>query len=155
MNIFENIDSRIIKYIAIVLILLFCIIWKKLNIKRTFKTDASEEIKYGYYEGAYIPKIKHDYSIDYVKAHIYCANNKNALSKDSKCGCFHCIKIFDPKEITSWCCIRSDDNDTAICPYCGIDSIISESSNFPITKEFLEKMNKYWFGAKHSVYFKS
>ncbi len=144
MNIFKNIDSRIIKYIVIVLILLFFIIWKKLNIKRTSRTDAPKEIKYDYCEGTYIPKIKHDYSIDYVKAHLYSGANRDYLSKDKKCGCFYCLKIFDPKEIIDWCYYVSDE-DTAICPYCGIDSIIGESSGFPITEEFLKKMHNYWF----------
>lgn len=34
-----------------------------------------------------------------VIAHRYCMNNKNDLLKDKKCGCFYCLKIFDPKEI--------------------------------------------------------
>ena len=38
-----------------------------------------------------------------------------------------------------------DTDGTALCPFCGIDSIISESSGFPITKEFLEQMNKRYF----------
>ena len=28
---------------------------------------------------------------------------------------------------------------------CDIDSVIGDSSGFPITKEFLKKMNEYWF----------
>jgi hypothetical protein len=33
---------------------------------------------------------------------------------------------------------------TAICPKCGIDSVVS--SDLPITDEiFLDEMNKYWF----------
>lgn len=50
-------------------------------------------------------------------------------------------KIFSPKEITEWI----DNNKTAVCPYCGVDSIIRESSGYPITKEFLEIMKTYWF----------
>ncbi len=34
---------------------------------------------------------------------------------------------------------------TAICPYCRVDSIIGESSKYPITKEFLKMMKEYWF----------
>ena len=36
--------------------------------------------------------------------------------------------------------------DAAICPYCGMDSVIGESSGYPITKEFLQKMQEHWFG---------
>ena len=75
------------------------------------------------------------------EAHRYSIYHRAELEKDEKCGCFFCLTIFSPKEIKKWV----DEGDTAICPYCGIDSIIGESSGFPITKEFLEKMQKRWF----------
>ena len=34
---------------------------------------------------------------------------------------------------------------TAVCPYCGIDAVIGESSGYPITAEFLKRMRKRWF----------
>jgi hypothetical protein len=79
---------------------------------------------------------------DYIKAHKYSSNHKDQLLKDEKCGCFFCLAIFNPKEILEWI---EDKAGTATCPYCDIDSIIGESSGYPITKEFLEKMNTYWF----------
>lgn len=81
---------------------------------------------------------------DVTSAHKHSINHKSALLKDKKCGCFYCLQIFSPKEITGW--IEDKIDGTAVCPYCGIDSIIGESSGFPITKEFLLKMNEYWFG---------
>lgn len=79
---------------------------------------------------------------DVIMAHKFCTNNKPALRKDKICGCFYCMKIFNPNEIKIWI---KDTYGTALCPYCGIDSVIGESSGVPITKEFLEKMNKHWF----------
>lgn len=32
-----------------------------------------------------------------------------------------------------------------MCPYCGIDSILGDASEYEISKEVLEKLNKYWF----------
>lgn len=78
---------------------------------------------------------------DYIEAHKYSSNHKKQLLNDEKCGCFYCLTIFNPKEIMEWV----DNDKTAICPYCDIDSVIGLSSGFPITKEFLKKMNKYWF----------
>lgn len=77
-----------------------------------------------------------------IEAHKLCSNNKESLLKVNKCGCFYCLKIFNPTKIKEWI---DDISGTAICPFCGIDSIIGESPKFPITKKFLEKMNKYWF----------
>ena len=86
---------------------------------------------------------------DVIEAHRYSSDNKPALLKDSRCGCFYCLKIFDPKEIKEY---LDDDNEldqygTAECPYCGIDSVIPESSGYPITEEFLKRMYRCWFGS--------
>lgn len=78
----------------------------------------------------------------HIEAHRYSANHKEELQKDKLCGCFYCLKIFKPEEITFWI---KDISGTAVCPYCGIDSVIGESSGYPITEEFLKKMHKYWF----------
>ena len=77
-----------------------------------------------------------------IAAHKFSLNNRPTLEKDSKCGCFHCLQIFNPSEILDW---EPDNCGTAVCPHCGIDSVIGESSGYPITREFLEEMNKYWF----------
>ena len=78
---------------------------------------------------------------DYIEAHKYCTRNKENLQNDTICGCFYCLEIFSPKEIEM--CLALED--TALCPYCCVDSVIGESSGFPITREFLKKMNEYWF----------
>ena len=83
----------------------------------------------------------------YIEAHKYSCNHMEELKKDKVCGCFYCLTVFSPEEIESWL-IADNDADrlgTAICPYCGIDSVIGESSGYPITKEFLKKMNEHWF----------
>lgn len=57
------------------------------------------------------------------------------------CACFYCGQSFRPDEIAEWI----DNDQTAICPKCGIDSVIGSAAGFPLTKEFLDEMNKYWF----------
>lgn len=49
---------------------------------------------------------------DFINAHVCSSLNKEQLLKAKSCGCFYCLKIFDPKLIVDWC----DDNQTAICP---------------------------------------
>lgn len=80
---------------------------------------------------------------DYIEAHKYSSNHKKQLLNDKICGCFYCTTIFSPKEIKEWI---KDSEGTAICPYCGIDSVIGKSSGYSITKEFLNKMKNHWFG---------
>ncbi|MFJ8529837.1 cytoplasmic protein [Bacillus sp. NPDC094106] len=77
----------------------------------------------------------------FENAHRFCSRNKIYLEKDIICGCFYCLKIFNPNTITEWW----DDNDTAVCPYCGIDSVIGEGSGFKITENFLKEMRQRWF----------
>ena len=79
---------------------------------------------------------------DFIKAHKYSSNHKLELIKDDICGCFYCLKIFNPNEISEWV---EDKNGTAICPYCGIDSVIGKYSGFPIEEKFLKEMEKHWF----------
>ena len=81
--------------------------------------------------------------VDYIEAHKFSSNHRDLLVNDKLCGCFHCLKLFSPSEINEW---AEDISGTAICPYCGIDSIIGESSGYPMTEDFLLKMKKYWFG---------
>ncbi|GGE85710.1 cytoplasmic protein [Priestia taiwanensis] len=75
------------------------------------------------------------------KAHRFSSHHRNELEKDTLCGCFYCLNIYSPREIKEWC----DNEKTAICPHCGIDSVIGESSGLPITELFLKEMHKVWF----------
>ncbi|WP_226680024.1 cytoplasmic protein [Sutcliffiella horikoshii] len=76
-----------------------------------------------------------------ANAHKFSSHHKKELEKNKICGCFFCLETYNPSLITEWI----DQGQTAVCPHCGIDSVIGESSGFPITKEFLEKMNQAWF----------
>jgi DNA-directed RNA polymerase subunit RPC12/RpoP len=79
--------------------------------------------------------------MDYIKwVHKFCGNNRTSLSKSSKCGCFDCIKIFSPMDISDWI----DKGQTARCPYCGVDSIIGDNDVPRINELFLQAMNKAW-----------
>lgn len=82
---------------------------------------------------------------DYIAAHRFCSNHMPELKKDRVCGCFDCLRIFSPREINEWIiCGPADKRGTAICPYCSDDSVIGESSGYPITIEFLKEMHQYW-----------
>ena len=84
---------------------------------------------------------------DFIKAHKFSNNHMEQLKNDKLCGCFYCLEIYSPSEINEWIVADNDCDQygTEICPYCGIDSVIGESSGYPITKDFLTKMNRYWF----------
>ena len=78
----------------------------------------------------------------YKQAHDGSIRNKELLQKSEKCGCFNCGRIFLPSEITDYV---SDEEPTALCPYCHIDSVIGDAVGVTITPKFLKAMNKRWF----------
>ena len=78
----------------------------------------------------------------YIDAHNKCTNNRPILQKSRLCGCFYCLSIFSSDEITDWI---TDTLGTARCPNCGIDSVLPDSEEYPITEEFLKDMRRVWF----------
>ena len=90
--------------------------------------------------------ILQDKYFELMYAHEESIYNRKALERDSKCGCFYCLKVYNPSSITEWC----DKNDTALCANCGIDSVIPESAGYPLTEEFLKSMYDFWFEGSHS-----
>lgn len=63
--------------------------------------------------------------------------NKHWLEHTNKCGCIYCQKIFSPDKIKDW----TDQGMTAVCPYCGIDSIIPELEEYEITPTILKELH--------------
>ena len=78
-------------------------------------------------------------------AHQFSSLHRDAIINSEMCGCFNCLEQFKPTKVIEW----TDENEngieqTALCPFCGIDSVIGDKS-IPITKELLVEMEKYWF----------
>ena len=76
-----------------------------------------------------------------VASHKHSSNHRQEILSSESCGCFYCLETYSPAEIEDWV----DDEKTALCAKCGIDSVIGSLSNYPISKEFLKEMNEYWF----------
>jgi NAD-dependent SIR2 family protein deacetylase len=75
------------------------------------------------------------------KLHAYCTCNRNLIENSNKCYCFHCGKIFEKDDIKEYI----DNGVTALCPDCGVDSVIPDSVDEEINKEVINDMNQYWF----------
>jgi hypothetical protein len=72
--------------------------------------------------------------------------NKSETLKSNFCGCFYCLKIYPSSEIKEWIDEGEGKEQTPLCPYCDIDSVLGDASSFPITDiEFLKAMQKRWF----------
>jgi hypothetical protein len=85
-------------------------------------------------------------SINLEIAHGASSRHREHVLQSETCGCFYCLERFPPTEITEWCDEDSaSEGQTALCPRCGIDSVIGSASGLPITVEFLQAMKSRWF----------
>jgi hypothetical protein len=85
------------------------------------------------------------------EVHRYSARHRRMLESAVLCGCFYCGAIFPAGEIDLWC----DDAEegvsgtlgtTALCPRCGIDSVIPDNiPAVPLNVELLTAMREYFF----------
>jgi hypothetical protein len=70
--------------------------------------------------------------------------NKAEILNSELCGCYLCLKIFKADAITGWIedqHIDTEQNFTAICPFCYVDSVIGSASGYPITLEYLKALD--------------
>ena len=82
-------------------------------------------------------------TIDLNAAHKHSFHNRESIRSSSRCGCFFCRKTFAATDISSFV----DDENTALCPKCGINSVIGDASGASLTETFLSQINKHWFSA--------
>ena len=66
--------------------------------------------------------------------------NKTRIASSRQAGCYHCCKIYPAESVT----LFTDNGQTAICPECGVDSVLGSASGIELTVENLEKINKEW-----------
>ena len=82
----------------------------------------------------------------YREAHCACFKNWRLLKKSKMCGCFCCLNTYPASEVVDWC-VERDRRRTAICPCCGVDSVIPDASGWPLDADFLKEMEYWWFRA--------
>jgi hypothetical protein len=83
-------------------------------------------------------------------AHKKSIRHRAEVEASQRCGCFYCCRTFGPGEIIDW---TDTDNpvprQTALCPHCGIDSVIGDASGPKINELFLNEMRIAWFFSSH------
>ncbi len=72
--------------------------------------------------------------------------NRVAVEASDKVGCFYCNEVYPASDVVEWC---DEGASTALCPRCGVDSVLGEASWAGATnKSFLTEMNERWFEGK-------
>ena len=78
-------------------------------------------------------------------AHRHSSRHRKEVEASAVCGCFYCLKTFEPAEIEEW---LSEGVGTALCPRCAIDSVLGSATGYPVTDPaFLRAMHERWFRA--------
>lgn len=75
------------------------------------------------------------------RLHTYASHNRDLVEKSDKCYCFYCKSVFDSSEVDRYL----NDEKTALCPKCNVDSVIPDSINEPLDEEIIAEMQEYWF----------
>lgn len=67
-------------------------------------------------------------------------SNEESIRASTVCACYYCIKRFSTSEVYEFTIGRS-----AICPHCGIDCLVGDSTGAYLSIELLEIMHHQWF----------
>ncbi len=78
-----------------------------------------------------------------IRAQRCSINNRDDLMRSVSCGCYSCESILLANSITDWK-LEEDGGMTAICPFCGKETIVGDSSVYPMKKIFLQEMKEFW-----------
>lgn len=74
----------------------------------------------------------------------HASQHRVELEASTQCGCFFCFRTFPPLSIKSWI----DAKQTALCPGCGVDSVLGNASSHRIDDAFLRQMHDQFFARR-------
>jgi len=77
----------------------------------------------------------------YIAAHKHSSRHRAEIETSARCGCFFCFRSFASADIKTWI----DGNQTALCPRCGVDSVLGSASQHRIDDVFLRGMHTHFF----------
>lgn len=80
------------------------------------------------------------------EAYEHTSDHRDEILASTSVGCFYCCKVFPKSQIVKW--VDKDKEGTghtALCPKCGVDSLIGDAAGYVLSTAFLEKMKSYWF----------
>ena len=75
------------------------------------------------------------------EAILYATTNKEELKRSQMAGCYYCCRVFRASEVVDF---LAEEN-TAVCPKCGIDSVLPDTAGYPLTTEVLQELHRHWF----------
>lgn len=71
----------------------------------------------------------------------YSIYNADQIAESKQAACYYCQTVFATEEISEY----TDDGQTALCPYCGIDAVLPSSAGFSFSEAGILALYEYWF----------
>jgi hypothetical protein len=68
--------------------------------------------------------------------------NRQFMTPGAACRCFYCLRGFSTEQISRW----TDDGNTALCPHCGIDAVLSSNAD-PLSDALIQQLHTIYFGS--------
>jgi hypothetical protein len=78
-----------------------------------------------------------------IAAREHASRHRAEIQASARCGCYFCFHTFSHTEIKAWV----DSDQTALCPACGIDSVIGDASKHRLDGRFLRQMHTHFFSS--------
>lgn len=75
-----------------------------------------------------------------IAAKAHTSKHRAEVEASARCGCYFCFRQFAPSAIKAW----TDTNQTALCPHCGMDSVIGSAAPFQLDDKFLRRMHGHF-----------
>lgn len=84
-------------------------------------------------------------TIDPEAARGHSCRNRAEIGGSALCGCVRCGRMFLPETIRDWAEPGDATGVTALCPFCGIDSVLGAASGIAMNPETLKVLHDHWF----------
>lgn len=66
---------------------------------------------------------------------------RSQVEEAARVGCYYCCRVFDAIYVDEFL----SEPERAICPYCGVDALLIESSEWPMHPKLLAAIRRYHF----------
>jgi hypothetical protein len=73
--------------------------------------------------------------------HNHTFKNRSEIAKSVLCHCIYCKEASPSSHVDEW----ADEGETALCPKCGVDSMVGDASGYEMTVPLLSALQDFWF----------
>ncbi len=76
-------------------------------------------------------------------------DNEIDILRSKKCSCLFCRQSYDARKVSEW--NNEEKRISAICPECGMDTVVGDASGFNLDHDTLKAINQAYYGEEYMV----